>query len=287
MADLDEPELRDIFQAMKKTGAPLAAVVNNAETGQEILDFLAMLDGIKPLFVLGRGVDHPDWVAGMLTLAHGLDLVVIEGPYWDATPFGGFPGWYGDHNRSLLAPFRAHYICKDRKIAAAAGSVCDAGGRLSQSHWDQIETAIRPSVDRLGQIFPSYEDYTAPLKNAPFLQPWTPYHETYFQYETEALAEGVRSRTLPGPIRQDLSDVRRVDTVVWQRQVTCPVLVLGATEGLLSPADRLLPADVARDIEQEMPQARIMALPDTDHFSILFGENAARDQHLRRFLSAG
>ena len=163
----------------------------------------------------------------------------------------------------------------------------DAGGRLSQSHWDQIETAIRPSVDRLGQIFPSYEDYTAPLKNAPFLQPWTPYHETYFQYETEALAEGVRSRTLPGPIRQDLSDVRRVDTVVWQRQVTCPVLVLGATEGLLSPADRLLPADVARDIEQEMPQARIMALPDTDHFSILCGENAARDQHLRRFLSAG
>lgn len=133
MADLDEPELRDIFQAMKKTGAPLAAVVNNAETGQEILDFLAMLDGIKPLFVLGRGVDHPDWVAGMLTLAHGLDLVVIEGPYWDATPFGGFPGWYGDHNRSLLAPFRAHYICKDRKIAAAAGSVCDAGGRLSMT----------------------------------------------------------------------------------------------------------------------------------------------------------
>lgn len=133
MADFDDRQLREIFQDLRETGAPVAGLVNNAELEQEILDFLAMLDGIKPLFLLGRGVDQPGWITGMLTLAHAHDLTVIEGPFWDGTPFGGYPVWYADYNRSLLEPFRAHYICRDPEIAMAAQSVCDAGGRVAMT----------------------------------------------------------------------------------------------------------------------------------------------------------
>lgn len=133
MAEFNDARLREIFQDLRKTGAPVAGLINNAELGQEILDFLAMLDGLKPVFLLGRGIDHPDWVSGILTLARSLDLTVVEGPFWDATPFGGFPVWYADYNRALLKPFRAYYICTDADAALAVQSVCRAGGRLSMT----------------------------------------------------------------------------------------------------------------------------------------------------------
>ncbi|MBT5049357.1 MAG: hypothetical protein HOM58_12735 [Rhodospirillaceae bacterium] len=152
MTRFDEPQLREIFQALRQTGAPAAGTVDNAALGQEILDFLAMLDGIKPVFLLGRGIDHPDWVAGMLTTARSLDLTIIEGPFWDATPLGGFPVWYADYNRSLLTPFRAHYICAGHDIAQAVRSVCDAGGRVSMTEESRLlgypECCVRGHYDR-------------------------------------------------------------------------------------------------------------------------------------------
>lgn len=133
MAEFNQALLQDVFMRLREAGTPLAAVINNAEIGQEILDFLAMLNGIKPHFLLGRGIDHPDWVNGVTTIARAYDLTVIEGPFWDATPFGGFPDWYADHNRAVLAPFRGRYICGDASIAQDIKRVCDAGGRIAMT----------------------------------------------------------------------------------------------------------------------------------------------------------
>ena len=57
----------------------------------------------------------------------------------------------------------------------------DGGGQLSQIRWDNIERVIKPSLERLEQVFPSFEAYTEPLKNAPIFQPWTEFHDRYFQ----------------------------------------------------------------------------------------------------------
>ena len=71
----------------------------------------------------------------------------------------------------------------------------DAGGRLGKAQWDKIETGIKPSLARLGQTFLTFEDYTRPLKLAPFLQPWSSFLDTYFRYEMEEVEGGLRSRT--------------------------------------------------------------------------------------------
>jgi hypothetical protein len=133
MADFSDQQLRDIFSALREIGTPFSGHINNADLGQEMLDFLAMLDGLKPVFLLGRGVDHADWVKGMLTLANSRGLFVVQGPFWDATPFGGFPDWYADHNHAVMVVLRAYYICKDKDTALLAQAVCDAGGRLSMA----------------------------------------------------------------------------------------------------------------------------------------------------------
>jgi hypothetical protein len=57
----------------------------------------------------------------------------------------------------------------------------DAGGQLAPEQWDKVNLVIKPSLERLGRVFPSFEDYVALLKAALILQPWTPEIKAYFK----------------------------------------------------------------------------------------------------------
>ncbi len=48
----------------------------------------------------------------------------------------------------------------------------DGGGKLSEAQMTKVFAGIKPSLDRLGKVFPDFESYLALLKQAPFLQPW-------------------------------------------------------------------------------------------------------------------
>ena len=176
--------------------------------------------------------------------------------------------------------FAARYPSLVKKVI-----LVDGGGDLSDSRWDRIEAAIKPSVDRLGQVFPSYEDYTAPLKLAPFLKPWTGFLDTYFRYEIEEVSGGVRARTPAGPIREEVRNIRRFDASLMYPKIGCPVLILRATEGILSKEDMVLPADSADRMVREIKCAKSVDLPGTNHYSILFGENEIRDRAILAFLN--
>ena len=163
----------------------------------------------------------------------------------------------------------------------------DGGGSLPDSRWDKIDQAIKPSIDRLGRVFPSYEDYTAPLKQARFLGPWTGFLETYFRYEIETHDGGIRSRTPVGPIREEVANIRSFDISKTYPAISCPVLILRATEGILSEEDMVLPSDGANRMVREIKHAKSVDLPGTNHYSILFGENEIRDRTILAFLSDG
>ena len=162
----------------------------------------------------------------------------------------------------------------------------DGGGHLPDSRWGRIEQAIKPSMDRLGQVFPSYEDYTAPLKLAPFLKPWTGFLDTYFRYEIEESGGGVRSRTPAGSIREEVANIRRLDASLMYPKIACPVLILRATEGILSEEDMVLPAEDADRMVREIAHAKSVDLPGTNHYSIIFEENEIRDRTILAFLGA-
>jgi hypothetical protein len=92
---------------------------------QEMLDFLAMLAGLKPVYLLGRGFEDPLWAKGIVTLSKSLSLHIVPGPRWAAQPeHTGLPDWYAD-----LAPASDHaddsviYICKGRSIAAELAAI--------------------------------------------------------------------------------------------------------------------------------------------------------------------
>jgi pimeloyl-ACP methyl ester carboxylesterase len=175
--------------------------------------------------------------------------------------------------------FAARYPERVKKLI-----LMDGGGQLSDEQWDQVNIVIKPSLDRLGQVFPSFEDYVALLKAAPIFQPWTPVFETYFRYESEAVEGGVRSRINPDHIQEESQNMRQADPAEFYPRISCPVLILRATDGILSPEDQVLPETAADRMLSEIKDARRVDVSGTNHYSILMKPNEQRDEAILEFL---
>ena len=107
--------------------------VDRRELIAETHDFLAMLEGVKPVFLHGRGLAPKDWINEVLGMAQELGLHIIKGPFWDALNYGAFPNWYAEYCQNELEPYRAWYICKDDTIAESILGINRAGGHLTVS----------------------------------------------------------------------------------------------------------------------------------------------------------
>ena len=176
--------------------------------------------------------------------------------------------------------FAAHYPERTEKII-----LMDGGGQLTQDQWEKVTVAIKPSLDRLGQVFPSFDAYVTLMKKAPFLQPWSQAIENYFRYETEAVEGGVRSRINPANIQEEIQNIQQEVPSDYYPKVTCPVLVLRATDGILSRDDLVLPESAVEKMVSEIPDVQRADIDGTNHFSILFQPNAQRDRAIRDFLT--
>ena len=160
----------------------------------------------------------------------------------------------------------------------------DGGGKLSEEQMARVFAGIKPSLERLGRVFPSFEAYIAPLQKAPFLQPWNSFMETYFRYEVEEVEGGIRSRVHPKHIEEEAINLRGVNSTQFYNKVASPTLILRATKGMLAKDDLVLPVDVAERMVREIPGAKRLDLEGTNHYSILFQPNSKRDQAILEFI---
>ena len=161
----------------------------------------------------------------------------------------------------------------------------DGGGKLSEAQLAKFFVAIKPFLDRLGKVFPSFEAYLSQMKQAPYLQPWNSYMETYFRYEIEDGEGGVRSRIHPKHFEEENKNLGKVDSSQFYAKVTVPTLILRATKGILAEDDLVLPEDVAGRMVRQIPNAVKVDIEGTNHYSILFQPNEKRDQTILKFLN--
>jgi pimeloyl-ACP methyl ester carboxylesterase len=161
----------------------------------------------------------------------------------------------------------------------------DGGGKLSETQMAKVFAGIKPSLDRLGRVFPSFEAYLDLMKTAPFFKSWTPALETYYQYEIEAVDGGVRSRIDPAHIEEERENLGKVDASQFYDKISCPVLILRATEGMVAEDDLLLPQGVVERMVQKIPHARYVDIKGTNHYSIVFDQNGMRDRTILEFLA--
>jgi pimeloyl-ACP methyl ester carboxylesterase len=160
----------------------------------------------------------------------------------------------------------------------------DGGGKLSEAQMTKVFAGIKPSLDRLGKIFPDFESYLVLLKQAPFLWPWNSFFETYYRYEVEDVEGGLRSRVHPKHIEEEAGNLKKMDSSQFYKKVMTPTLILRATKGMLSEDDLVLPADVAERMVGEIPNAKKVDVEGSNHYSILFQPNPMRDKVLLGFL---
>ena len=173
-----------------------------------------------------------------------------------------------------------------RRPEKTAGLVLmDGAGCLSEEQLEKVLTGIKPALDRLGLVFPSFDAYTARLKQAPFLNPWSKALERYFRYEIEDVPDGVRSRVRPEHILEEIENLKEVNAADYYPRIKCPTLILRATEGTLSPDDRVLPESAVERMLKEISDARCVSVNGANHYSILFQPNPARGDAVDNFLT--
>lgn len=160
----------------------------------------------------------------------------------------------------------------------------DAGGDLSQEQWGKIAVAIKPSLERLDKTFSSFDAYVGLMKQARFFQPWSRAIEAYFRYDLEEVEEGVRSRIQLVHIQEEISNKRKTGAAQFYPEISCPVLILRATEGVVVPDDILLPEEAVERMLREIPDARRVDVEGLNHYSILFQPNETRDSAILNFL---
>ena len=161
----------------------------------------------------------------------------------------------------------------------------DGGGKLSDIQMAKVFAGIKPSLDRLGRIFPSFEAYLNLMKSAPFFKSWSPALETYYRYEIEEVDGGVRSRINPAHIREERENLGKVDISQFYDKISSPVLILRATHGMVAEDDLLLPQDVAERMVKKISDARYVDIPGTNHYSIVFEKIVMRDKSILDFLA--
>ena len=117
---MDKPVLRSTLKKLRALPLDRANHPNLMMAPQEMLDFLAMRAGLKPVHLLGRGFDDREWIDGALAMARKAGLHVIEGPIWNAKPpEEAFPIWYRDHLKAIEPVENVYYVCRAEGTAEA------------------------------------------------------------------------------------------------------------------------------------------------------------------------
>lgn len=184
----------------------------------------------------------------------GLDRVVLGGH-----SFGGLLSFY----------MAAKYPQRVSKLV-----IIDAAGTLHP----KILELIKPSLDRLGKVMPSWDVYVETVKQAPYwLEYWDEDVENYYRFDVQINADGtVQSQSRPEAMYETM-DYALAEP--WDEHIATiqqPVVLLNAP-GPYGPEGTppVLPRVNAQATVEALTDARYVEIPG-NHVTMLFGENSHR-----------
>ena len=202
-----------------------------------------------------RMADHAADILGLMD-ALSLEQVVLAGH-----SFGGL----------LTLYMAAHYPKQIKKFI-----VIDAAAVVARP---AVVDAIKPSLDRLGQIVPSWEVYVAAIKNSPYYYDgyWDEHLEAYYRADVETLADGsVKARATPDAMRQAIEGVLEVDWFDLFGQIEQPGILINAPQPFGPPGTPpILSEEGAMETVNALPNCRYIKVSG-HHITMLMGDNAVQ-----------
>lgn len=134
---------------------------------------------------------------------------------------------------------------------------------------------IMGSVERLGPVFASEEEYLARARSAGSILPWTDLWDDYFRYELDAVDGGVRARTSREAVTEDaVHGSTRQPAELWA-VLTMPTLLLRAGLPVVPGAGFIVSAADARRFAEEVPQGSVVEV-DAPHYTIVEHPDSVR-----------
>src|SRR5215831_15257999 len=118
--------VRRVVRELMKVQVDRSGVEAQHVTAQDTLAFAAMLLGMKPVFLLGRGFDDPSWISSVGQLASKLRLEIDEGVCWEPECLRrlDLPTWFRE---SLTAGPLVTYISSTQPTASEVRKICARG----------------------------------------------------------------------------------------------------------------------------------------------------------------
>lgn len=135
-----------------------------------------------------------------------------------------------------------------------------------------VGQSIAPALRRLGQVYPSFADYTAPLKASGVIPGWDSEVDRIYQYDCQPTEGGVVSKVSKAGIDQELVHIGTFYKTVesFYPKIKAPTLIVRAPEPVaegLNPF--LLPESLAVMTTTIAGGAKVVEVPGTNHYTVL------------------
>jgi pimeloyl-ACP methyl ester carboxylesterase len=142
-----------------------------------------------------------------------------------------------------------------------------------------LAASLGPALARLTQTFPTPEAYVQFWRAHPALtQAWTGDVEQYVRYDLTGELGALRSRVAPESARSDGRDLltsgERIAAALGRLRGPTPLL--RAPAGMFGQPPGVIPDELAAYWQAQAPALAVQTVPETNHYSILFGQAGAR-----------
>jgi hypothetical protein len=154
-----------------------------------------------------------------------------------------------------------------------------------------LDALLGPALARLRQVFASEDAYLDYWRAHPSLVgEWNDDLDVWFTYDLEPTDGGVKSRVREDAVRvdggQNYTEPGMISDAL--KSLRCPVTIVRATRNLLNQEPPLFPDALLEMWRPSLPQLADEVVPDTNHYTIMFGERGADTiaRHVREGVAA-
>ena len=94
----------------------------------------------------------------------------------------------------------------------------------------------------------------------------------------------IPSRVKAEYIKEEADNLSGYNVAAFYSRIKCPVLILRAPDGMTTPDNILLPEEALEKMLREIPDARYVDVPGSNHYSIVMQPDKTRDAAILYFL---
>jgi pimeloyl-ACP methyl ester carboxylesterase len=138
----------------------------------------------------------------------------------------------------------------------------DGGGSPDES----AKVPIYAGVERLGTVYPSFEEFSSLVQSIGVFVPWSSW-EPYFRYELMEVEGGLAARTPADAAWEDENYRMSQDAYALWQAVTMPALLIRASQEILPGLGYILNAEDTARFVAEVADARAVEI-DAQHYNI-------------------